>query len=112
MTTTTYRATGPVPVDTAEGRVLGQGDVAEIDPTHPHNARLIQAGRLRRQGPPPKPPTKSEIQDRARDLDITGRSNMTADELREAVAAAEAAPPAETETTASPAGDGGEGDQA
>jgi hypothetical protein len=111
----TYRATGPVPVDTADGRVLGPGDTVEdLDHTDPHNARLIQAGFLRLQRDPavrasaksPKPPTKTELQERARELEVEGRSTMTVDELREAVATAEAD---QTEDTASPAGNGGEG---
>jgi DNA end-binding protein Ku len=36
-----------------------------------------------------KEPSKSELEERARELDIPGRSKMTKDELAEAVAAAE-----------------------
>lgn len=37
----------------------------------------------------PKAPTKSELEERARELEIPGRSSMTKDELAEAVASAE-----------------------
>jgi hypothetical protein len=36
---------GP-PIDTDEGRVVGPDDQVKVDPEHPHNRRLIDAGRL------------------------------------------------------------------
>jgi DNA end-binding protein Ku len=52
----------------------------------------VQGGRARdggRRGDAASEPTKAELEERARELDIPGRSKMTKDELAEAVAAAE-----------------------
>jgi DNA end-binding protein Ku len=56
----------------------------------------VEGGRARRPartggngGAKPKEPTKSELEERARELEIPGRSSMTKDELAEAVASAE-----------------------
>lgn len=39
---------------------------------------------------PPEPPTKAELLDRARELEVPGRSSMSADELAAAIADSEA----------------------
>lgn len=55
----------------------------------------VEGGRSRKPGKngnggtKPKEPTKSELEERARELEIPGRSSMTKDELAEAVASAE-----------------------
>lgn len=80
-----FVASGPGPVHTAEGFTLAAGESrTDIDPTDPHNARLIEGGRLVRVRES-KPPTKTELLEQAKALDIEGRSSMTADELRTAI---------------------------
>jgi hypothetical protein len=79
--------------DLSDGRIVAPGDVVEIDdPNHPHNRRMIDEGLLL--------PTAADgddgllrgeaLQQRAAELEIEGRSSMSADELRDAVAAADA----------------------
>lgn len=80
---------GPA-ISLASGAPAGAGEQVDIDPDDPHNARLIDTQRL-----VPitekKPPTKDELLERARELDIKGRSNMNAEQLAEAISAAVAA---------------------
>ena len=49
----------------------------------------VEGGRGRGRNGASDEPTKAELEERARELDIPGRSKMTKDELAEAVAAAE-----------------------
>lgn len=79
------RVTKASAVQIADGRIYGPGERIEFfDPTEPHNARLVKRGAvvwLVRQ----PALTGKALEERARELDITGRSEMTADQLREAI---------------------------
>lgn len=89
---------GP-PIDTVravkdglESRVAGPGDEVALDPELRHNARQIASGRLVEQiAGESGEPTKAELDQRARELDIDGRSKMNAGQLKAAIAEAEAA---------------------
>lgn len=80
-----FIASGPGPVHTAEGHTLAAGETrTDIDPHDPYNARLIEGGRLVRVRDS-KPATKAELLEQAKALNVEGRSSMTADQLRTAI---------------------------
>lgn len=84
-----YRVAATHPLTPTEGGMYGPGDQVEgIDPLDPHNAALIALGHLVLK-PRADKLTGEPLQSRARELDIDGRSDMTADQLREAIASAE-----------------------
>lgn len=78
----------------ADGRDLPVGEVAhEVDLTLPENKALLEQGRIIKvAGGDAEPPvlTGEALNKRAAELEIEGRSNMNADELRAAVSEAEA----------------------
>lgn len=91
MSAQTYRLAGHAqhPYITGEGGTLTPGgDSADIDPDHPTNRLLIDEGLLLPVGPA-RPSTVKELQARAGELGVEGRSAMKADELRDAIATAE-----------------------
>lgn len=104
-----YKNARLAPTDLASGRVLGPGEAAPADAfnfDNPHDARLRDEGSIIEAVlPEPDPELAGEaLEQRARDLGIEGRSRMTADELRAAVA------DAELNQGAPPAGDAAEAD--
>lgn len=92
-----YKNVSGAPRDIASGRVLAPGEIAEdgVDPDNAHDAALIEDESLIPCDPAPAEEDGvlrgKALEARAEELDIEGRSAMKADELREAVAAAEAA---------------------
>lgn len=78
------------------GSLIGPGSEVDSADLGPEDMYLLAEGRFihpdgsTAEPPPPTPPTKNELLDRAAALDIAGRTKMTADELAEAIAAAEA----------------------
>jgi hypothetical protein len=75
----------------ANGRTIAPGEPfyrADLDPEA--DARLIEEGLLIDAIVTPAPLEGDALQDRAKALGVAGRTKMTADELREAVALAEA----------------------
>lgn len=76
----------------ASGRTLLPGDTVPagaVDPEDAHDRYLLDEQRLRPLVP--EKLTGDALKARAAELDIEGRTDMTADELRKAVAAAEQA---------------------
>lgn len=61
----------------------------KVDPDDPHDAALIAEGKLLNVDPQPDELTGEELQRRARDLNIEGRSKMSTEDLRAAIAKAE-----------------------
>jgi hypothetical protein len=87
-----YRFIGDHAESLDGGRPVAPGEyTGPIDPTQPHNAQMIEQGLLIEGSPPDpdQPLSGDELEARAKALKIPGRSTMTADELRSAVAAAE-----------------------
>jgi hypothetical protein len=81
-------------------------ELVAIQFSHPHGDHAVgdtaelpalEAKQLIRAGvaiaPPAEGPTKAELLERARELNVEGRSSMTKDELAAALTAAEAAGP-------------------
>lgn len=98
-----YKNVRRAPQDLASGRVLAPGETvaaADLDLEEgSHDQGLIDRGVLidARAREAETPVLVGEaLQDRARELDIPGRTTKTAEELRAAVAEAEAALAAET----------------
>jgi hypothetical protein len=76
----------------ADGRTIAPGepfDRAFLDPDDPGDARLIDEGLIIESEAPQADLEGEDLAERAKALDIRGRSKMSADELREAVALAE-----------------------
>ena len=76
----------------ADGRTIAPGepfDRALLDPNDPGDARLIDEGLIIDSEPAQTDLQGEDLTERAKALEIKGRSKMTADELREAVAQAE-----------------------
>lgn len=76
----------------ARSRVLGlsKGETGYVEATDAVDA-LLQAGVLEPVGDKaPTAPTRDELYARAQELDVSGRSKMSVDELDQAVMAAEA----------------------
>jgi hypothetical protein len=79
-------------VTDAQDHQHGPGSqIKDFDAAHPHNARLLTSGLVVLEGEPDLL-TGDALTERARELDIKGRTTMTADQLREAIAKAEANP--------------------
>lgn len=78
----------------ANGRTIAPGepfDRADLDPTDVNDKRLLDEGLLIDAViTPDADASAADVRQRARDLNIEGRSSMSPDELREAVALAEA----------------------
>lgn len=77
----------------ASGRTLLPGDTlpaGAVNPEDPHDRYLLDEGRLRPVDND-EPLTGDALKQRAAELEIEGRSQMSADELRDAVAQAERA---------------------
>jgi hypothetical protein len=92
---TEYRLVGSHPEDLADGRTIAVDDVVSLsteEAGHPHNKRLIDDGVLLSLDGSSESEvlTGKALDDRAKELGIEGRSNLGADELRKAVAEAEA----------------------
>lgn len=80
------------PEDLASGRVVAPGEVfaaKALDPESPHDQRLCAEGLVIDADPEPQEPAGEELEQRARDLNIKGRTGMSAGQLREAVKKAE-----------------------
>lgn len=101
MASHTYRVPlSSHPVDTSSGRTLGPGetiDAADLvldgDNTVAiaHDQRLVDEVLIDLQDAPAAPePSKDDLMKRAGELDIAGRSSMDKDELKAAIAEAEA----------------------
>lgn len=88
MSKTTFLVSPGPAITLDTGAPAGAGDEVKVDPIIEHNARYIRDGRLVAIADT-NLPTKAELDKRAKDLDIKGRSTMTADELAEAIATAE-----------------------
>lgn len=76
----------------ADGRNVPVGEVAhDVDLTLPENERLLEEGRIIVVDPDaePKALAGEALTKRAIELDIPGRTTMSAEELRNAVSAAE-----------------------
>jgi hypothetical protein len=87
-----YRYVRRQPDTLASGRPLALGDrvpAGQIDPDDEHDANLLSDGALLPIDVDLSAATKAQLEERARDLNIEGRSNMNADELRAAIAKAE-----------------------
>jgi hypothetical protein len=82
------------PVDTSAGRTLAPGetiDERDLDLDSAHDQRLVDEVLIDLGDPPAAhEPTKAELLKRAGELDIPGRSSMSHDELKVAIAEAEA----------------------
>lgn len=87
MTTTeTWRVRKSHAIQIADLRIFGPGEVIpNFDASEPHNARLVKYGDVVKTSAPAKL-TGDALKDRAAELDIDGRSGMSADQLREAIA--------------------------
>lgn len=83
---TEFKFVGSHPEDLADGRVVAAGDIVDLDPNHPHNMRLVDEGLLLPTGDDDGVLRGEALQDRAAELGVEGRSKMSADELREAIA--------------------------
>jgi hypothetical protein len=83
------RYVGAYPDTLENGRPLAPGDTVDADIEAPHNALLVDAGRLVVLDETPKL-TGKELEARGKELEIEGFSSMTADEKRDAIAKAEA----------------------
>jgi hypothetical protein len=81
-----FKFVGLHPEDLADGRIVAAGDVVELDPNHPHNKRMVDEGLLLPTAGDDGVLRGEALQRRAAELDIEGRSSMTADELRQAIA--------------------------
>lgn len=88
-----YRVVASHVIDLADGRpALPHTVVDDLDPDQPHNQALIEDGQLVAEDlPVDEKLTGKALDDRCRELEIDGFSQMSADEKRAAVAAAEAA---------------------
>lgn len=71
-----------------------------VDPDDPHDAALIAEGKLIDGDPQPTKLTGKALDDRAAELEIDGRSDMSADEKRAAIERREAELAAEAEEEA------------
>ena len=80
------------PITPDEAPAIPAFQTGEIDETLGRNAALIDAGDLQVLAETPAPLTGDALTARAADLDIKGRSSMSADELRAAIAVAEQNP--------------------
>jgi hypothetical protein len=85
MSTTPVKCISDIVEDLADGGQLPPGEIAEVDLDDPFYDRLLKENRIVALEPVQEP-TKKELQERAAELDITGRSNMSIDELRRAIA--------------------------
>lgn len=89
-----YRFVGNHPDSLASGRAIAPFDevpAEQVNPDHPHDAALIDEGKLLPIEPAPPPKLTGEALDkRAADLDIEGRSDMSADQKRAAIERKEA----------------------
>ena len=88
MSETTFLVTPGPAITLDSGAPAGAGEQVKVDPVK--NARLIASGRLHPLEAN-KLPTKADLLDRAKVLDIEGRTKMNPDELAEAIRSAEAA---------------------
>lgn len=84
------------PQDIASGRMLAPGEIVaadEVDLESAHDRALVDEGALIKAAfdGPDEELAGEELEQRARELNISGRSKMSADELREKIAEAEAA---------------------
>jgi hypothetical protein len=86
VTLTEFKFVGLHPEDLSDGRIVAAGDVVELDPNHPHNKRMVDEGLLLPTAGDDGVLRGEALQRRAAELDIEGRSGMTADELRQAIA--------------------------
>jgi hypothetical protein len=86
-----YTFAGPHPESLASGRplALGDTDISGVNPDDPHDKFLIDEGWLVNASPEPDQLSGDALNERARDLNIKGRSQMGVDELRAAVKQAE-----------------------
>jgi hypothetical protein len=85
------------PENLASGRVVAPGEVFErsaLDMDDPHDTRLVEEGVIIDADVTPVRLSGEELQERAKQLRIPNRSNLSADELRTAIARAEAQDPA------------------
>jgi hypothetical protein len=73
--------------DLDDGRMIAPGEVADVDLNHPHNKRLLDEGSvvLLDEDEDPGILTGEALQARASELQIEGRSGLSADELRAAI---------------------------
>lgn len=74
------------------GQPIAPGDTVEIDADDTHDARLLDEGLLIEVAGDNSDDDKltgKALQDRAAELEIEGRSDLSADELRQAIAEAE-----------------------
>jgi hypothetical protein len=88
-----YLFAGDHPEPLASGRTLLPGDTVPADAVNPddaHDRYLLDEGRLR-PVEDAEPLTGDALKQRAAELDIDGRSQMNAAQLRDAVAQAEQA---------------------
>lgn len=91
MTISTVKCVSDHVEDLADGLSVAPGEIAyEVDTTEPHNTRLLDEGRIIRvnEADVPDPPKLEgrALNQRAQELDIEGRSDMSADQLRDAIA--------------------------
>lgn len=90
-----YRNISGHPEDLADGGVVGTGQYVELTDEQakdPHNREKIQRGAFisaPEHDTPPDQPSREELMEKARELDIKGRSNMRNDELQTAIIQAE-----------------------
>ena len=85
---TLHKYIGRRPETLSTGRPLTRSDVVEPDLSHHHDRWLVEAGLLI-PAEADKPLAGKALDDRCRELDIDGWSQMTADQKRTAVEAAE-----------------------
>jgi hypothetical protein len=81
------------PLDLASGRVLSPGEpiaTSDLDLKDPHNAALVRDGSLIESAAPAAELAGDDLLKRAKALKVPRYSQLSADELRDAVAAAEA----------------------
>lgn len=86
----TIRSSSDHSEDLGDGRSVERGGFAHnVDLKDDVNARLLREGRIIKvpddEAPPPPRLTGTALDARAKALDIEGRSDMTADELRDAI---------------------------